>query len=116
MHEQLKSHIRAVIGALNRMEPDAVDDLIFDLEAEMSDNAMEEDPSDADATDLPAAQAILDGLRFGYRAAVTVEAGGGAMLRVIEPRGARITHEWALARLAEPQIKAALAAVMEARE
>lgn len=39
-------------------------------------------------------EAILDGVRFGHRAAVAVELGGGLMVRILEPGGIRLTHEW----------------------
>lgn len=38
--------------------------------------------------------AVIDGLRWGHRAAGCVEMGGSTLLRMIEPGGVRITHEW----------------------
>lgn len=44
-------------------------------------------------------ESIIDGIRWGVRAAVCVEFGGGTILRVLSPGGVRITHEW----LGKPQ-------------
>lgn len=41
------------------------------------------------------ADAILDGIRFGFRAAVHVEMAGGMMIRIIERGGIRLTNEFA---------------------
>ena len=60
--------------------------------------------------------AILDGIRWGYVAAVSVEMGGGAMMRTILPGGIAMTHEWAKERDARPQIDAALDAIASARD
>lgn len=47
-----------------------------------------------DRSDTLVAESILDGLRWGFRAAATVELGGGTMVRIRVPGGAGITHEW----------------------
>ena len=39
-------------------------------------------------------ESIIDGLRWGFFAAATVELGGGTMIRLRAPRGVTITHEW----------------------
>lgn len=105
MREQLKSHIAAVIEGIRHLSVDDAADLIAEVGDDMAD----------DRTEDLFVGAILDGLRWGYHAAVTVEMGGGAVLRVLLPGGIGITHEWDSARDADPQIKAALAAVQATR-
>ena len=105
MREQLKGHIKAVLEGIRHLDVDSAADLI----AEVSDEIAE------DRTENAINGAILDGIRWGYRAAVTVEMGGGAMLRVILPGGIAMTHEWADEAVAQPQIKAALEALHGAR-
>ena len=61
-------------------------------------------------------ESVIDGIRWGARASVSVELAGGAMLRVVLPNGKRITHEWTRHTDADPLIKAALAAVTAARQ
>lgn len=98
----LKRQIRAVLTGIKHLSVDEADDVIMAV-------CDESDPGDfMDA-------AILDGLRWGYRAAVTVELAGGALLRAIMPGGVAITHEWAVAADAEPKIEAAFAALDPAR-
>lgn len=106
MRDKLKDHITAVLEGLRHLSVDDAADLI----AEVADDIAEGDRSD-DAFN----GAILDGLRWGYHAAVTVELGGGAMLRVSLPGGIGITHSWASENDAQPQIKAALAAMQASR-
>jgi hypothetical protein len=47
-----------------------------------------------DRSDDACTESILDGIRWGCRAAASVELGGGTLLRIIAPHGTRITHEW----------------------
>jgi hypothetical protein len=103
--EILKQAIRLTIEGLKHL---AVDDAA-DLIAELADDIAEGGPEDLFHG------AILDGVRWGYAAAVQVEMAGGAMLRVCLPGGIGITHEWADAATADPQIKAALAALHTCR-
>jgi len=105
MRDQLKSHIAAVIEGIRHLSVDDAADLI----AEVTDDLA------GDRAEDMFVGAILDGLRWGYHAAVTVEMGGGAILRVVLPGGIGITHEWARESDAQPQIKAALAAVQATR-
>lgn len=105
MREQLKYHITAVLEGIRHLDVDAAADLI----AEVADEIAE------DSTEDMVNGAILDGLRWGYHAAVVVEMGGGALARFIMPGGVGITHEWARGADADPSIKAALAAIHDAR-
>lgn len=105
MKDQLKDHIKAVLEGIRHMDVDAADDLIAEVADEVSE----------DRTDDAFNGAILDGIRWGYRAAVVVEMGGGAMVRTILPGGIGITHEWADDADADTYIKAALAAIHDAR-
>jgi len=90
----LKANIEAVIEGLKHLDVDAAADLI----AEIGDEIAEGGPEDLFHG------AILDGLRWGYTAAVFVEMAGGAMVRVILPGGIGITHEWQDEADAKPQI------------
>ena len=101
----LKAAIETVIEGLKHLSVDEAADLI----AELSDEMAEGGPDDLFHG------AILDGIRWGYTAAVEVEIAGGAMLRVCLPGGIAMTHEWADERDAQPQIKAALAALIAVR-
>jgi len=101
----LKDHIAAVIEGLKHMSVDDAADLIAEVADEMAEGEQE---------DLFHG-AILDGIRWGYAAAVHVEHFGGAMLRVVLPGGAAITHEWTDEAKAQPQIRAALAALEATR-
>lgn len=105
LHERLKSHITAVLEDLRYLDVDSAADLI----AEVADEIAEGGPEDLFNG------AILDGIRWGHTAAVTVEMGGGAMLRAILPGGCGITHQWAEEAAAQPQIRAALASLHTAR-
>ena len=105
LRETLKANIAAVIEGLKHMDVDAATDLIHELADDMAEGGPE---------DLFHG-AILDGIRWGYTAAVTVELGSGAMLRVMLPGGICMTHQWADERDAQPQIKAALATLHSAR-
>lgn len=101
MRDQLKDHIKAMLEGIKHLSVDDAADLIAEIGDEIAEGG---------ADDLFHG-AILDGLRWGYHAAVVVEMGGGAMLRVCLPGGVGITHEWASNADADDQIKAALAAV-----
>lgn len=105
LHEILKSHITAVIEGLRHLDVDSAADLIDDL----ADDLTEGGPEDLFNG------AILDGIRWGYAAAVQVEMAGGAMLRVVLPGGVGITHQWVEDATAQPQIRAALASLHSAR-
>ena len=101
MRDQLKAHIAALVEGLRHLDVDAVADLL----AEVADDLA----GDRDEDLINGA--ILDGIRWGYAAAVIVETNGGAMLRVTLPGGIGITHEWVHERDAKPQIKAAMASL-----
>ena len=108
MHEtrdRIKYHIIATIDHLRTFTVDEAADLISEVADEIA----------GDRTDDMINGAILDGIRWGYAAAVTVELGGAAMLRVLTPGGVAITHEWGNADEADTQIKAALAAIQTSR-
>lgn len=106
MRNQLKDHIKAVLDGIGHLSVDDAADLI----AEISDEIAEDRTQDA------INGAILDGIRWGYVAAVLVEMGGGAMMRTILPGGIAMTHEWAKESDARPQIDAALDAIASARD
>lgn len=42
-------------------------------------------------------ESLLDGIRWGHRAAVTVERNGGAIIRIRTKGGRAVTHEYAKA-------------------
>ena len=101
----LKENIENVIEGLKHLSVDDAADLIAEVADEMAEGEQED----------MFHSAILDGLRWGYAAAVNVETSGGAMMRVILPGGTGITHEWTDEAKAQPQIKAALAALEATR-
>ncbi|WP_304617847.1 hypothetical protein [Paracoccus sp. (in: a-proteobacteria)] len=105
MRGALKAHITAVIEGIRHLSVDDAADLL----AEIADDSAEDRSEDL------INGAILDGIRWGYAAAVGVELGGGAMLRAILPGGCGITHQWADQAVAQPQIKAVLEGLHHAR-
>lgn len=105
MKDQLKDHIKAVLEGIRHMDVDAAADLIAEVADEVAEGGIEDAFNGA----------ILDGIRWGYHAAVLVEIGGGAMARFLMPGGIGITHEWADDADADASIKGALAAIRDAR-
>ena len=105
MREKLKANIGLVIEGLKHLDVDAAADLI----AEVSDDMAEGGPEDRFHG------AILDGLRWGYAAAVQVELAGGAMVRIILPGGIGMTYEWDDEAAAQDEIKATCAMLVSAR-
>lgn len=105
MRDQLKDHVVAVLDGIRHLSVDDAADLL----AEIADDIADGGPEDLFNG------AILDGIRWGYAAAVQVELAGGAMLRVMLPGGIGITHEWGDEKDAAPQINAALAALEATR-
>lgn len=105
MREKLKDHIRAVVEGIKHLSVDDAADLIAEIADEIAD----------DRSDDLFNGAILGGLRWGYHDAVVVEMDGGAIVRFIMPGGYTITHEWSDDADADGAIKAALAAIHEAR-
>jgi len=103
--EILKTNIGLVIEALNHLDVDASADLIAEVADEMA----------GDEQDDMINGAILDGLRWGYAAAVQVELAGGAMVRVILPGGIGITYQWDHENEARDEIKAICALIVSAR-
>lgn len=99
---KLTDAIRAIIDEAQRLSVD-------DFEAAI--NAASDDLQTGERDDDLYIESVLDGIRFGARAAVSVELAGGAMVRFVMPGGERITSEWAKHADAESQIKAALAAM-----
>lgn len=106
MRDSLKSHIKAVIEGLKHLDVHSAADLIAEVADEISEDRTEDSINGA----------ILDGIRWGYHAAVVVEMGGGAMLRVVLPDGIGITHDWTSENDARAQIDAALDAVALTRD
>ena len=106
MRDQLKRHIIQVTEGIRNLSVDDAADLISEIGDEIAE----------DRTEDAINGAILDGLRWGYASAVTVEMGGGAMLRVIVPGGVGITHEWSSERDAKRQLDAALDAIATVRD
>lgn len=105
MRDQLKAHIAAVVEGLRHLDVDSAADLIAEIADELAEGGLEDLFNGA----------ILDGIRWGYAAAVKVEMAGGAMLRVTLPGGIGITHEWDIEKDAQRQIKAALEGLRAAR-
>lgn len=106
MRDRLKRHIIQVTEGIRHLSVDDAADLIAEIGDEIA----------KDRTEDAINGAILDGLRWGYASAVTVEMGGGAMLRVIVPGGVGITHEWSSERDAKRQLDAALDAIATVRD
>lgn len=102
----LKDAILTVIDESQRLDMDAFEDEMMFIEDELSCGERGDDLY---------LGAVIDGIRYGVRAAVMVELGGGAMLRSITPGGARITHEWGDARQADAAMTAAMVAAMPKR-
>lgn len=100
----MKDTVKKLVDEIRNRSIDEVEDALT-----MIADAM----ATGDKTDDLQADAIIDGIRWGSRAAVVVEMGGGAMLRAIRPNGARITHEWSDEHAADGAIKSALEAIQD---
>jgi hypothetical protein len=87
LREKLRACVEALLDA-SVDEVEAAVDAVSDLMA------------CGEKTDDLVLDSVLDGLRFGKRAAAAVELGGGMMIRLRAPGGFSITHEWA-GRLSE---------------
>ena len=81
----LSDTIRALIEYARDMEVD-------DFEAAL--DAASDDLATGEASDDLFTESLIDGIRWGLRAAMVVEFGGGTILRVRKPGGVGITHEW----------------------
>lgn len=103
---KVRESLQTLIDELTEMEVDASSDML----SQLCDDMMTGDRSD-DAR----IETIIDGIRWAFRASVTVDLAGGALLQAVLPDGVRITHEWADARTAEPALNAAFAAIAAAR-
>lgn len=77
--------IRALVDYARDMEIDDFEDAI---------SAASDDLETGEKTYDRFTDSVLDGIRWGLRAAVTVELDGGTILRVRKPGGVGITHEW----------------------
>lgn len=106
MAQDLKEHIKAVVDGIRDMRVDDAADMLAEIGDEMSVG---------DKTDDMIVGAILDGIRWGYEAAVVVESCGGALARFIMPGGCGVTMHWSDSKKADPAIKAAIAAITDAR-
>lgn len=102
MTDKLKSAIETIIDESQRLGVEAFEDAL---------SALSDDLTTGERDDDLYAESVIDGIRWGARAAVIVELAGGAMARFVMPGGERITSEWAKHADAEDQIKAALAAM-----
>jgi hypothetical protein len=102
----LHDAIRTIIDESQRLGIEDFEDALSAVSGDLSCGERDDDLY---------ADSVIDGIRWGARAAVTIELSGGAMLRVLMPGGVRITHEWGVHADADAQIKAALAAVMDGR-
>jgi hypothetical protein len=87
LRERMRACVEAVLEA-------SVD------EVEAAVDRVADDLCTGEKTDDLVLDSVLDGLRFGKRAAAAVELGGGMMIRLRAPGGLSITHEWA-GRLSE---------------
>jgi len=81
----LSDTIRALIEYARDMEVD-------DFEAAL--DAASDDLATGEASDDLFTESVIDGIRWGLRAAMVVEFGGGTILRVRKPGGVCISHEW----------------------
>jgi hypothetical protein len=102
----LTDAIRAIIDEIQRLGIEGFEDALSAVSGDLSCGERDDDLY---------ADSVIDGIRWGARAAVIIELSGGAMLRVLMPGGVRITHEWGNADEADTQIKAALDALDGAR-
>ena len=106
MTDKLTDAIRMIIGESQRLGVEKFGDALMEIGDNLGTGSRGDDLY---------IESVIDGIRWGVRAAITVDLAGGALLRVILPDGGRITHEWATEKDAESQINAALAAIISAR-
>ena len=102
MSDDLKAAIKTIIEESQRLDVEGFEDEL---------NAIGDDLASGEKSDDLYLESVIDGVRWGARAAVSVELGGGALVRVALPDGVRITHEWADRHEADGQINRAMAAL-----
>lgn len=104
--DSLRDSIKAVLAGIRKKSVDDAADLLNDIGDDLAESPSEDCINGA----------ILDGIRWGYETAVSVEMGGGAMLRISLPGGVGITHQWGSESTARAQIDAALDAIAVTRD
>lgn len=99
MTDTIKDAIRTILNESQRLDRDDFDGAL---------DAVSDDLSTGEREDDLYLDSVLDGIRWGCRAAVVVELGGSTILRLRAPGGVGITHEW----LGNPHSAIARASIM----
>jgi hypothetical protein len=107
MEQNLKDQIKTVVNNIKRMKVNDVDALLTDLSEEMSTE---------DSLDARISESILDGLRWGYTAAIDVEMVGGTLVRFISPGGERVTMKWYGDETTNKAIRATMEAIKDNKQ
>ena len=102
MNDSMKTAIETIIEESRRLGVEGFEDAL---------NAVGDELACGEKGDGLYLESVIDGVRWGARAAVSVELGGGALVRVALPDGVRITHEWADRHEADGQINRVMAAL-----
>lgn len=84
--EKLIENIKTLCGSMLELQHSEVEKAL--------DRSLDQMLDAADTSEHAVLESIIDGLRWGFYAAATVELGGGTMIRLRAPRGVAITHEW----------------------
>ncbi len=105
MSDKLTDAIRVIIDEAQRLRINDFEDAI---------DRASDDLSTGERADDLFIDSVLDGIRWGVRAAACVERGGGTILRVRAPGGVGITHEWRGSSLSAIGRASIMQTVMEA--
>lgn len=85
MSDKLSDAIRTIIDEAQRLHGD-------DFEAAI--DAVNDELTTGERDDDLYTESVVDGIRWGVRAAVTVDLGQSTLLRICTADGVRISHEW----------------------
>ena len=103
MNTVLRDAISTIITESSKMTQGKLEDALNEIGDELNRN---------DRKQTLYLESVLDGVRWGVRAANIVDLGEGAIVRIILPKGGRVTHEWADRHRADAQINDVMAILM----
>ena len=102
MNTALRDAISTIIAETSPMTQSQLEDALNEISDDLNHN---------DRKQVLYLESVLDGIRWGVRAAKVADFGNGAMVRIILPEGGRITHEWHDRHRADAQVNAVMAAL-----
>ena len=104
MSDKLKTAVETILDEIQTIGIDHFEDALL---------AALDDMETGDKPDDLYINAVVDGIRWGARAAVVVEFDGGAMIRVIRPGGECFTLELSAGEATDARVDAVMAALVK---